>query len=90
VELIELIVCMVKEEFCIMTEVSGYIYGFSKCLGVCSAFLAELWGIFYGLKIARECGFHKLEFRVDSRVVGFNLEFGNHGSVIGSSLLIKY
>lgn len=72
-----------------MIEVSGYICGFSKCLGVWSAFVAELCGIFEGLKIARECGFHKLEFRVDSRVVGSNLESGNGGSFIGWSLLIN-
>jgi len=47
---------------------------------------AEICGVFKGLKIARECGFCKLEFYVDSRVVVSNHEYGKGGS---TSLLIN-
>lgn len=57
--------------------------GFSKCMGVCSIFVAEFWRVFKGLKIARESGFHKLELHVDSRLVVSNLEYGNEGQLLG-------
>ncbi|KAG7599606.1 Endonuclease/exonuclease/phosphatase superfamily [Arabidopsis suecica] len=46
--------------------------GFALNIGVCSAPLAELWGVYYGLYIAWERGFTRLELEVDSEiVVGF-------------------
>jgi len=45
-----------------------WICGFSKCIGVCSAYVAELWGVFYRLKLARDRGFSRVGLHVDSRV----------------------
>jgi len=64
-----------------------WICGFSKWLGVCSAYVAELWGVLEGLKMARERGFHKVELDVDSKVVVSNLVDGKGGPVTGLSLL---
>lgn len=46
--------------------------GFSLNIGICSAPLAELWGVYYGLYIAWERRITRLEVEVDSKlVVGF-------------------
>ncbi|KAG7578377.1 Ribonuclease H domain [Arabidopsis thaliana x Arabidopsis arenosa] len=46
--------------------------GFALNIGVCSAPLAELWGVYYGLYIAWEKRITRLELEVDSEiVVGF-------------------
>lgn len=46
--------------------------GFALNIGICSAPLAELWGVYYGLYIAWEQGITRLELEVDSEiVVGF-------------------
>ncbi|KAL9293337.1 putative ribonuclease H domain, reverse transcriptase zinc-binding domain-containing protein [Arabidopsis thaliana] len=46
--------------------------GFTLNIGICSAPMAELWGVYYGLAIAWERGFRRVELRVDSElVVGF-------------------
>ncbi|KAG7589698.1 Ribonuclease H-like superfamily [Arabidopsis suecica] len=45
---------------------------FALNIGICSAPLAELWGVYYGLYIAWERGITCLELEVDSEiVVGF-------------------
>jgi hypothetical protein len=41
------------------------ICGFSKGLGSCDSYVAELWGAFEGLKLARARGFHRVELHVD-------------------------
>ncbi|PNX57473.1 histone H2A, partial [Trifolium pratense] len=43
--------------------------GFAKGLGLCSAFVAELWGVLEGLKYVRRLGFRKVELHIDSKVV---------------------
>ncbi|KAG7557811.1 Reverse transcriptase domain [Arabidopsis suecica] len=49
-----------------------WLGGFALNIGVCSAPLAELWGVYYGLVIAWERGFRRVELEVDSElVVGF-------------------
>ncbi|KAL9286103.1 putative RNA-directed DNA polymerase [Arabidopsis thaliana] len=46
--------------------------GFALDIGVCSAPLAELWGVYYGLYMAWERRFTRVELEVDSElVVGF-------------------
>ncbi|CAA7053633.1 unnamed protein product [Microthlaspi erraticum] len=46
--------------------------GFALNIGRCTAHMAELWGLYYGLCIAWEKGFTRLEVEVDSSlVVGF-------------------
>jgi len=49
--------------------------------------LAELWGVFYGLRIARERGFSKVELHVDSSVVVRTLQTTKDGSVVGWRLI---
>ena len=52
--------------------------GFAVNIGICSATLAELWGVYYGFVIAWENGIRRLEVEVDSAtVVGF-LKTGIH------------
>nr|AID60103.1 hypothetical protein [Brassica napus] len=61
-------------------EEGKWIGGFSLNIGICSAPLAELWGVYYGLCIAWDKGIRKLEVEVDSKsVVGF-LKTGIHDS----------
>jgi len=43
--------------------------GFALNIGVCSAPLAELWGVYYGLYIAWERRVTRLEIEVDSEIV---------------------
>ena len=43
--------------------------GFAHKIGRCSAPLAELWGVYYGLVIAWEKGISRLELEVDSKMV---------------------
>ncbi|MCI66699.1 ribonuclease H protein, partial [Trifolium medium] len=38
-----------------------WLGGFAKSLGSCHAFVAELWGVFEGLKLARRMGFDFVE-----------------------------
>ncbi|GAU50328.1 hypothetical protein TSUD_290640 [Trifolium subterraneum] len=61
-----------------------WIGGFSRHLGICSAYLAELWGVLDGLRLARERGITKLKVQVDSRVVVQTLNSSNIGSTVGS------
>ncbi|KAL9304836.1 putative ribonuclease H domain-containing protein [Arabidopsis thaliana] len=49
-----------------------WVGGFALHIGVCSAPMAELWGVYYGLLIAWDQGFRRVELEVDSElVVGF-------------------
>lgn len=50
----------------------NWIGGFALNIGICSASLAELWGVYYGLYIAWERGLTRVELEIDSEiVVGF-------------------
>jgi len=42
-------------------------------LDKCSAYLAELWGVFGEFEVSRRYGFSKVEVHVDSKVVVENL-----------------
>jgi len=64
-----------------------WICGFSKGLGACSAYVAELWGVFGGLKLARLRGFYNMELHIDSWVVASTLALGEGGTADGWSLL---
>ncbi|CAA7012828.1 unnamed protein product [Microthlaspi erraticum] len=50
-------------------EVGAWVCGFSLNLGICSAPLAELWGVYYGLYLAWEKRVSRLEIEVDSEMV---------------------
>ncbi|KAK2361139.1 heat shock 70 kDa protein [Trifolium repens] len=64
--------------------------GFAKNLIIGSAYVAELWGVFKGLRYVRYLGFNRIEFNVDSIVVTQALyQFGyGRGRPLGGSLVI--
>ncbi|MCH85999.1 histone H2A [Trifolium medium] len=43
--------------------------GFSRGLGICSVYVAELWDVLKGLNLTRMRGFRKMELHIDSVVV---------------------
>jgi len=61
--------------------------GFSKGLGCCNAYIAELWGVFESLKIICSRGIQKLELHVDSSVVVSTITSTKGGSATAWSLL---
>jgi ribonuclease HI len=46
-----------------------WLGGFSKFIGNCSAYVAELWGVLEGLKYAWNLGFRRVELHIDSQIV---------------------
>ncbi|MCH80696.1 ribonuclease H protein [Trifolium medium] len=50
-----------------------WLGGFAKGVGDCSAFMAELWGVFEGLSYARRLGFMAVELNIDSVTVEVNI-----------------
>ncbi|XP_019089219.1 PREDICTED: uncharacterized protein LOC104733943 [Camelina sativa] len=54
----------------VLHDSSGaWIGGFALQIGICSAPLAELWGVYYGLVMAWEKQATRLELEIDSKVV---------------------
>jgi ribonuclease HI len=43
--------------------------GFAKSLGTCSVMVAELWGVFEGLKLAWEKGHKLVELQMDAKEI---------------------
>ncbi|MCI31712.1 ribonuclease H protein, partial [Trifolium medium] len=43
--------------------------GYAKKIGIGSAYLAELWGMYEGLLLVRRMGFRAVDINVDSEVV---------------------
>jgi ribonuclease HI len=64
-----------------------WLGGFAKGVGDCSAFVAELWGVFEGLQYARHLGFAAVELNTDSVTVAQAISTGNLNSPVGASLL---
>jgi len=64
-----------------------WLGGYSRNLGQCSAYIAELWGILDGLQIARDRGFSMVELHVDSSMVVHTLQFRKDGSHVGWRLI---
>ena len=64
-----------------------WLGGFAKGVGDCSAFVAELWGMFEGLVYARRLGFVVVELNTDSVTVAQVISTGNLKSPVGASLL---
>ncbi|MCH81217.1 F-box/LRR-repeat protein [Trifolium medium] len=46
-----------------------WLGGFAKCVGLCSVFVAELWGVLEGLRCVRRLGFSNVEVNIDSTLV---------------------
>ncbi|KAG7647727.1 Ribonuclease H domain [Arabidopsis thaliana x Arabidopsis arenosa] len=62
----------VYDNWVLVSEAVDSRSGFALNIGICSAPLAELWGVYYGLYIAWEYKVTRLELEVDSEiVVGF-------------------
>jgi ribonuclease HI len=64
-----------------------WLGGFAKGVGLCSAFVAELWGVYEGLRQAYRLGFRKVELNIDSEAVVRVLKKGSSTSASGCSLL---
>jgi hypothetical protein len=64
-----------------------WLGGFAKCVGICSAFVAELWGVYEGLRYAYRLGFRMVELHIDSEAVVRVLTKRSSLSSVGSSLL---
>jgi ribonuclease HI len=71
------------------SDTGVWIEGFSKALGDTTAYMAELWGIYEGLCLARRREVTKLEIRTDSQVIAHSLQNQTDGSVMGSVLIRK-
>ncbi|PNY12120.1 3-ketoacyl-CoA synthase, partial [Trifolium pratense] len=65
-------------------EDGSWICGFTKGVGVCSAYVAELWGVLEALQIARARGFRQVELHVDSLGVVSNLQAQHGGRAVES------
>lgn len=52
----------------IRDERGVWISGFSKNLGSCNVILAEIWGMYEGLKITKSLGLRRVDVNVDSLV----------------------
>ena len=48
-------------------ENGRWVIGFGKYLGVSSVLMAELWGLYTGMKMAWERGWQKVVFSLDSK-----------------------
>lgn len=67
----------------------SWLCGFAKSLGRCTAFVAELWGVYLGLQIAVDRGFPKIVLQVDSQAVATMISGLHHAAGIGRNLLIR-
>jgi ribonuclease HI len=70
-------------------EDGRWIQGFSKNLGSTTAYIAELWGIYEGLCMAKRRNIRKVELLTDSMVIAQNLKTGSYGSYRGHILMKK-
>jgi hypothetical protein len=64
-----------------------WIGGFAKYLGVCSAYVAELWGVLEDLPYARQRGCSKIELNVDFSVVDHVIRSQGKGYPVGGTLI---
>ncbi|PNY00018.1 ribonuclease H, partial [Trifolium pratense] len=53
----------------IRDQFGKWIVDFAKKVGHASAYIAEFWGAYEGLKLARSRGFMRIDLRIDSLVV---------------------
>jgi ribonuclease HI len=64
-----------------------WLGGYAKCVGLCSAFVAELWGVLEGLRCVRRLGFMNVELNIDSVAVVQVLKERRFNSSLGSALI---
>ncbi|MCH94217.1 ribonuclease H protein, partial [Trifolium medium] len=63
-----------------------WIVSFAKYIGKSSAFVAEMWGVVEGLRLAKRMGFRKVELNVDSETVVNAIRSGKLCSSVGVAL----
>lgn len=63
--------------------------GFSKCLGYCSAHVAELWGVYQGLMLAKSKDYNQLIVEIDSKQIVSNIHNKEKGRSNCWSLMNK-
>ncbi|GAU12817.1 hypothetical protein TSUD_73040 [Trifolium subterraneum] len=66
-----------------------WLGGFAKGVGECSAFIAELWGVFEGLSLAKRMCFRKVELHIDSVAVVQVISTRKLKSKLGWSLVLN-
>jgi ribonuclease HI len=64
-----------------------WLGGYAKCVGLCSAFVAELWGVLEGLRCVRRLGFMNVELNIDSVAVVQVLKERRFNSSLGGALI---
>ncbi|GAU26714.1 hypothetical protein TSUD_314910 [Trifolium subterraneum] len=70
-------------------ETGIWIEGFTKALGDTTAYMAELWGIYEGLCLARRREVTRLEMHTDSQIIAQSLQDNKRGSNMGCTLMKK-
>jgi ribonuclease HI len=73
----------------VRNDTGNWVEGFAKALGDTTAYMAELWGVFEGLKLAKRRGVTKLDLRIDSEVIVKSLQARKNGSAMGCTLMKK-
>jgi ribonuclease HI len=73
----------------VRNDTDNWVEGFAKALGDTTAYMAELWGVFEGLKLAKRRGVTKLDLRIDSEVIVKSLQARKNGSAMGCTLMKK-
>jgi ribonuclease HI len=66
-----------------------WLHGFSKFIGRGDAYIAELWGVFEGIKLARRLNFSKVEVRTDSLGVVRDITNKKASQINGRALISR-
>ncbi|GAU38238.1 hypothetical protein TSUD_145930 [Trifolium subterraneum] len=64
-----------------------WVCGFAKVLGSCSAYVAELWGIYEEIKIANDRNLMRIEIQVDSKATLQCFTSSKTGNIRGRKLV---
>jgi ribonuclease HI len=64
-----------------------WIRGFSKFIGRGDAYIAELWGVYEGVSLARQMNFDKMEVRIDSLEVVNDIRHKKSSRMCGRALV---
>ncbi|PNY12420.1 ribonuclease H [Trifolium pratense] len=64
-----------------------WLGGYAKGVGLCSAFVAELWGVLEGLRYVHHIGFTMVELNIDSEAVVKVVKARQLGSSSGAALV---
>lgn len=64
-----------------------WLSGFSKKLGFCSSYLAELWALLTGLQVARALKYTRILVEMDAKIIVQQIQAGTQGHHEGWRLL---